>query len=219
MKSYRILGESWDFDNTVSSPPAAAKAKCFLLWMFGSNQSLPDTLSLQLLTRLYFPQAATSHPLLPRLPFSPRSPIFTWWSLWTCFVFIYSLKRFTIASSGFFSFCHSFNCFLRVMPTPIYPQTLHLTPALTPCSGSILGMACSEHCGVLRTAWSNVDEAWGSPVGFLCPELLSDVSLSAQRFSAFNLQELQYAVHFPVCSHRWEGTRWDEADYRGGVLG
>lgn len=57
-------------------------------------------------------------------------------------------------------------------------------------------MACSEHCGVLRTAWSNVDEAWGSPVGGLRPELLSDVSLSAQRFSAFNLQVLQYAVHF-----------------------
>lgn len=26
MKPYRILGESWDFNNTVSSPPAAAKA-------------------------------------------------------------------------------------------------------------------------------------------------------------------------------------------------
>lgn len=49
---YRIL-ESQDFDNTFSSLPAAAKAWCFLLWMFGSNQSLPDTLSLQLLTCLY----------------------------------------------------------------------------------------------------------------------------------------------------------------------
>lgn len=26
MKPYRILGESWDFDNTFSSPTAAAKA-------------------------------------------------------------------------------------------------------------------------------------------------------------------------------------------------
>ena len=41
-----------------------------------------------------------------------------------------------------------------------------------------------------------MDEAWGSPVGGLRPELLSDVSLSAQRFSAFNLQILQYTVHF-----------------------
>lgn len=57
-------------------------------------------------------------------------------------------------------------------------------------------MACSEHCGVLRTAWSNVDEAWGIPVVGLRPELLSDVSLSAQRFSAFNLRVLQHAVHF-----------------------
>lgn len=66
MKPYRILGGSWDIDKSVSSPSAAAKACCFLLWMFGSNQSLPDTLSLQLLTCLYLPpklpQAILSSP-------------------------------------------------------------------------------------------------------------------------------------------------------------
>lgn len=42
-----------------------------------------------------------------------------------------------------------------------------------------------------------MDEAWGGPVGgSIRPELLSDVSLSAQRFSAFNSQILQYTVHF-----------------------
>lgn len=50
MKPVRILGESRDFDNTISPPLAAAKAYCFLLWMFGSNQPLPNTLSLQLHT-------------------------------------------------------------------------------------------------------------------------------------------------------------------------
>ncbi len=200
----------WDFDNTFTSPPAVAKAKCFLLWMFGNNQSLSDTLSLQLLTCLYMPQAATSRPLPPHYLFPPRfiyptDCLFTWWwSLWTCSVFIYSLKRFTMAYSSIlfciYFFPHSFNCFLRVRPTLIYPQTLDLGPALTPYSGSVLGMACSEHCGVLRTAWSNVDEARGRPVGGLRPELLSDVSLSAQQFSTFNLQVQKYTVCFPVCS-------------------
>lgn len=70
------------------------------------------------------------------------------------------LNRLTKTYSGLFYFHpHSFNCFLHVMPTLIYHQTLPLTPALTPYSGFILEMACSEHCGVLRTAWSNVDEA------------------------------------------------------------
>lgn len=40
MKPYRILGESRDLGNTISSPPAAAKAYCFLLWMFGSKPVL-----------------------------------------------------------------------------------------------------------------------------------------------------------------------------------
>lgn len=83
---------------------------------------------------------------------------------------------------------HSFNCFLHVMPAPIYPQKLPpYSRSDPPCSGSILGMACSEHCGVLRTAWSNVDEAWGSQSGVNTLNSLSDVSLSAKRFSAFNL--------------------------------
>lgn len=82
-------------------------------------------------------------------------------------------------------------------------------------------MAYSEHCGVLRTAWSNVDEAWGSPVGGegLRPELLSDVSLSAQRFSAFNSQVLQYAVHFLFVATDERGPGGIKADYRGGGLG
>lgn len=45
-----------------------------------------------------------------------------------------------------------------------------------------------------------MEEARGSPLrgveGGLHPEHLSDVSLSAQRFSAFNLRVQQYAVHF-----------------------
>lgn len=158
--------------------------------MFGSNQSLPDSLSLQLLTRLHLPQAATSRPLLPQLPFSSRSPILLTAS--SCddtvcepvLLIIYSQKRLPVTYSCIFFL------FPSVVPTPIYPQTL------TPCSGSILGMACSEHCGVLRTAWSNVDVAWVSPVRGLHPELLSDVSRSAQRFSAFNLRILAYTVHF-----------------------
>lgn len=42
----------------------------------------------------------------------------------------------------------------------LYSLTLHLIPAVAPSSGLTLGMACSEHCGVLKTAWSNVDVAW-----------------------------------------------------------
>lgn len=91
------------------------------------------------------------------------------------------------------------------MPTPIYPQTLHLGLALTPCSGSILGMACSEHCGVLRSAWSNVDEAWGSPVRGLCPELLSDVSLSAQWFSACKYKSMLFIFLFVATNERGPG--------------
>lgn len=41
-----------------------------------------------------------------------------------------------------------------------------------------------------------MDEAWVSPVVGLRPELLSDVSRSAQRFSAFNLRILAYIVDF-----------------------
>ena len=169
-KPYRILGESWDLNNTFSAPPAAAKAWCFLLWMFGSNQSLPDTLSLQLLTCLYLP------PKPPRAILSssptaffptvthPTDCLFTgWWSLWTHF-FIYSLKRFTI-TCFFFFFLTALTAFCVSCPPLFTRQTLPLTPALTPDAGAGRGTACSEHCGVLRTAWSNVDEAWGSPVG------------------------------------------------------
>lgn len=81
------------------------------------------------------------------------------------------------------------------MSCPLLPWDTAPSPRSDPCSGLILGMACSEHCGVLRTAWSNVDVAWGSPVVGLCPELLSDVSLSTQRFSAFNLRIQQYTVN------------------------
>lgn len=67
-KKEETVAESCGFENTVSSPPAAAKANCSLLWMFGSNQSLPNTLSLQPLTYFYLPRAATCHHLLPQLP-------------------------------------------------------------------------------------------------------------------------------------------------------
>lgn len=123
------------------------------------------TLSLQLLTCLYLPQAATSHLPLPKLPFPPPSPIPPTASSCVdevCGLYRLFFKRFTIAFSGifFFSFLpHSFNRILLVMPIPIFLQTLHLTLAQTPCRP-----CCSEHCGVLRTAWSNVDEARGSPL-------------------------------------------------------
>lgn len=60
----------------------AATAKRFLLWMFGSNQSLPDTLSLQIITCLYLFPAATkpnfteNHFLFCSLPImSTASPL------------------------------------------------------------------------------------------------------------------------------------------------
>lgn len=88
-KTYKTVAESCGFDNTISSPPAAAKTNCSLLWMFGSNQSLPDTLSLQLLTFSNLPQAAACHHLLPqlpsphthRLPIPLRNAAFRQWSL------------------------------------------------------------------------------------------------------------------------------------------
>lgn len=78
-------------------------------------------------------------------------------------------------------------------------------------------MADSEHCGVLITAWSNVDKAWGSPVGRLRHELLSDVSLSAKRFSAFNLCILQYTVHFLFVVTDERGTGGMEQETGGGL--
>lgn len=103
--------------------------------MFGSNQSLPDTLSLQLLTCLYLPQAATSRPLLPQLPFSPMVTHPTDCHVMTKFVNLICFSLFskeTHYSILFSFFPHSFNCFLHVMPAPICPQKLPLTPALTP---------------------------------------------------------------------------------------
>lgn len=167
MKPVRILGESRDFDNTISPPLAAAKAYCFLLWMFGSNQPLPNTLSLQ----LHIPAS-----LYPKLPLAILSSP-------NC---LFPMVTHPTDNFVFFSFLpHSFNFFLRVIPTLLYPQAVYPS-ALAPCSGSTLRIACSEHCGVLWTAWSNVDEARGSSVGGRSPELLSDVSQSAQRFSAFD---------------------------------
>lgn len=205
MKPYRILEESWDFDNTFSSPPAAAKAYafCFECLVATSPYLIPWVYNCSLAcTCPKLPRAVLSSPNC--LFFPSRSPIPTdclftwWWSLWTCSVFIYSLRDSLLQTPAYFSFLpHSFNCFLRVMPAPIYPWTLPLTPRSDPPAQDwSWEMACSEHCGVLRTAWSNVDEAWGSPVGGRRPELLSDVSLSAQRFSAFNLRILQYTVYF-----------------------
>lgn len=136
---------------------------------------------------------------------------------------IYSQKRFTLTYSCIFSFLpHSFNCFLRViMPTLIYPQTLPLTPALTPLlrtdpgNGLLWTLWCAEEQhGVM---WTRPGEAQLG--GSILPELLSDVSLSAQRFSAFNLRNTTVHCSFPVCSRWWERTRWDEADYRGGGPG
>lgn len=89
------------------------------------------------------------------------------------FSFPYFFKRFMITYFAMSFFSHSFNCFLHVMPTPICPRTLPLVWGQCPHSGSILGMACSEHCGVLRTAWSNVDEAWGSQSGGSTPWTLA----------------------------------------------
>lgn len=59
--------------------------------------------------------------------------------------------------------------------THLFFLTLHLIPTAAPRSGLTLGMACSEHCGVLRTAWSNVDEAWEAQLWVHAPELFSDV--------------------------------------------
>lgn len=112
MKPYRILGESWDFDNTFSSPPLPQQkpnAFCFECLVATSPYLIPWVYNCSLACTC--PQAATSRPLLPQLPFSARSPIlltFMWrWSLWTSSVFIYSLKRFTITYSGFFFFSSS----------------------------------------------------------------------------------------------------------------
>ena len=175
-KPYRILGESWDLNNTFSAPPAAAKAWCFLLWMFGSNQSLPDTLSLQLLTCLYLPpQAATSHSLLPQLPFYPQSPIPPTASsrddeVCEIIFFIYSLKRFTI--TYFFFFCpHSFNCFLRVMPSPIDPPDTAPNPRSDPPAQdrswerpALNIVVCWEQHGVM---WMRPGEAQSGSQGFM----------------------------------------------------
>lgn len=118
------------------------------------------TLSLQLLTCLYLPQAILpfSNCLFPRRHPSHQLPL----PVLMKFVdFICSLLRDSLSHSlAFFSFLsHSFNPILLVMSIPIFPQTLHLTLAQTPCRP-----CCSEHCGVLGTAWSNVDEARGSPL-------------------------------------------------------
>lgn len=160
------------------------KPKCFLLWMFGSNQSLPSTLSLQMLLYLYWTLAATSH-LLPKPLFLPCYP-----SMWLpihvtkmfvdlfCvnFFFLKEIHYSMLWRFDFLFFYHSFNCFMLCRPTSIYPQAVTPTPALIPYPGYVLVMACSEHCGVLRTAWSNVDKAWGGTIGGLHPETSSDVS-------------------------------------------
>lgn len=147
-------GEPWDFDIAVSFSPAAVKAYCFLLWMFGSNQPLSETSSLQILACLYLPPSCQepSSPT-PNAFFSPQSL----WSPTTCSPF---LPPFIALNSFDLSY-------------------LYLTLALAPCSGFTLGVACSEHCGVLSTAWSNVAEAWGRLVGGFFPWQLSDVCSSA----------------------------------------
>lgn len=127
--------------------------------MFGSNQSLPSTLSLQILTCLYLPHAARSHLLLPKPPFFVTMKFVNM----LCF---HSFSEEIHYNILIFFLLHSFKWFLLDIPITIYPQTLTLSSTLTPCPGSVLGVACSEHCGMLlRTAWSNVDEAWGNPVG------------------------------------------------------
>lgn len=205
MKPYRILGGSSDIDKSVSSPSAAAKAYCFLLWMFGSNQSLPDILSLQLLTCLYLPPKLPQAILSPPTAFSPHSHQSSQGQV--------MIKSVDMARIPFFR-THSVNFISFDTLIPIYRQTLHLIPSLAPCSGSTLRVACSEHCGVLKTAWSNVNEAWGFvPYYFF---FFSDVSWSAQRFSAFISWVLKNTVHNSVCSQYWEGTWWDEAYYMDG---
>ena len=156
--------------------------------MFGSNQSLPDTLSLQLLTCLYLPKVATSQLLLPQQPFLPSwSPIPPIASSSDDEVFCFHLVLKEIQHALFY-FSLSFNCFLRLMPPHIYPQTLPQTPALTPPAQDQSWewpaqniVVCWEQHGVM---WMRPGEAQS---GVDAPELLSDVSLSAKRFSAFNL--------------------------------
>lgn len=144
--------------------------------MFGSNQPLPETLSLQLLTCLYLP------PKLPGATLTkPQMPFFT-----HSHDKVYGLVLLFVPLTALTS-CHV--------------SYMHLTLALTPCSGLTLGLARSEHCGVLSTAWSNVDEAWGRSVGCFSPRQLSDVCWSAQRFSTFNLQVLTFTLCSCVCSH------------------
>lgn len=66
------------------------------------------------------------------------------------------LKRdFLLHTPVFFYFPHSFNCFLSVVPTPIYPQTLPLSPALAPAQGrpwewpALNIVVCWEQHGVM----------------------------------------------------------------------
>lgn len=84
----KIFGESRDF-NTISSPPAAAKAWCFLLWMFGSNQSLPDNFEFTT-AHLLVPAPSCHEPSsLSQTAFSPTVThptdclFMCWWSSWT----------------------------------------------------------------------------------------------------------------------------------------
>lgn len=76
-----------------------------------------------------------------------------------------------------FFLLHSFIIFPRVILALLYPVTLYLIPAVAPHSGLTLGTACSEHCGVLRTAWSNVDEAWEAQSGGSMPWTFCQMSL------------------------------------------
>lgn len=140
-----------------------------------------------MLTCLYLPHAARSHLLLPKPPFFVTMKFVNM----LCF---HSFSEEIHYNILFFFFLHSFKWFLLDIPITVYPQTL----TLTPCPGSVLGVARSEHCGMLlRAAWSMWMRPGETQLGRgAMPWTLVRCFLSAKRFSAFNLWIIHYVVHF-----------------------
>lgn len=108
---YRILGESWDFDNTFSSPLLQQKpnAFCFECLVATSPYLIPWVYNCSPACNCpKLPQAILPLPnclfFFPPVTHSTNCLFMWWWSLWSYSVFIYSLKRFVITYNGFFIF-------------------------------------------------------------------------------------------------------------------
>lgn len=160
--------------------------------MFGSNQSLPDTLSLQLLTCLYLPPSCHKPPSPPSTAFFPQQSLIPLTASSCDDVFIYPLKR--LHTPAFFLF---FLIALTAFACHAQPHLPSDTPRSDPPAQdqswerpALNIVVCYKQHGVM---WTRPGEAQS---GVYALNSCQMSLLSAQRFSAFNLQILQYTVHF-----------------------